>query len=193
MIHEREQIDGALGDQSLDEVADLHAVTAVFVAQVDAGAGESMGAGHRAHAGDDIAAGEAGRRAAFGVGVAHVQRVVNRCDPAGDELAVELVDRDVDWEIGAGPRRDFLLKRIGVKIDKPREQIGTAGVDHLDHVGGVLGEFGGRPDGGDDTAFREQGVVGEDAGRSDEGGVGDKPAAHSGIVAQSRRCFLRMD
>jgi hypothetical protein len=57
----------------------------------------------------------------------------------------------------------------------------------------MLGEFGGRADGGDDTTFREQGVVGEDVGRSDEGGVGDKPAAHSGNVSKTRRHVLRMD
>ena len=193
VVHEREQIDGAFSDQGLDEIADLDAVAAVFVTQVDAGAGESVGAGHCAHAGDDIAAGEAGSGAALGVGVAHVQRVIDCRNPAGDELAVEFVDRDLEGKVGAGPRGDFLLQRIGVKVDQPREQVGTAGVERFDAVGGVLGEFGGRSDGGDDTAFGEQGVVGEDAGRSDEGGVGDKPAAHSGIVAQSRRCFLRMD
>ena len=42
----------------------------------------------------------------------------------------------------------------------------------------MLGEFGGGPEGSDATALREQSVVGENAGGSDEGGVGDEPAAH---------------
>ena len=107
-----------------------------------------------------------------------MQRVIDRRDPAGDELAVEFVDRDLEGEVGAGPRGDFLLERIGVKIDEARQQIGTAGVERFDAVGGMLGEFGGGPEGSDATALREQSVVGEDAGRGDEGGVGDEPAAH---------------
>lgn len=105
--------------------------------------------------------------------------MINGGDPAGDELAVEFVNGHFEGEVGAGTRGDFLLERIGVKIDEARQQIGTAGVDRFDAVGGMLGEFGGGPEGSDATALREQSVVGEDAGRGDEGGVGDEPAAHS--------------
>ena len=104
--------------------------------------------------------------------------MINGGDPAGDELAVEFVDRDLERKVGAGPRGDFLLERIGVKIDEARQQIGTAGVERFDAVGGMLGEFGGGPEGSDATAFREQGVVGENAGGGDGSGVGDGPAAH---------------
>ena len=69
--------------------------------------------------------------------------MINGGDPAGDQLAVEFVNGHFEGEVGAGTRGDFLLERIGVKIDEARQQIGTAGVDRFDAVGGMLGEFGG--------------------------------------------------
>ena len=178
VVHEREQVDGALGDQGFDDVANFDTVAGVFVAKMDASAGQRMLGGHRTHAGDNIAAGKAGGSAALGVSVAHVQGMVNGGDSAGDELAVEFVDRDIDGEVGAGPRRDFLFERVGVEVDEARKHIGAAGIHDLDVAGVAIGEFGRGAEGGDETAFREQGVVGENAGRSNEGGVGDEPAAH---------------
>lgn len=141
VVHEREQVDRALFDERANEIAHAHAFADVFVAEMNAGVGERVLPRHGAHAFDDLAAGETRGCALLRLDVAEVQRVVDCGDAAGDELPVQLLHGDVDWEIGAGAGGDLLLQRVGVQVDQPREDERALDIDGLQFAGETVAEL----------------------------------------------------